>query len=474
MDLSFGGPDNTSANRPFTFWANNDYDRGNQVDCGLINCDWEEDDLKVAGALNAPTIPTPDYAYSAYAPFQQPAPLIPSMRDLEDYARLWCSGLSSLMAVMPTNHTVKLTLTGDAQIRIFRAVESDGGTDYLFNEVTASNQVAQSASLFVGLLTSASPITLSGQTNFSEYFIWCGAKRGNAEIHLQVLDGDQNLLADTATYFEIKDIKEMYERWTVGDKGSIAPTTTAYLAVEDLPVGVSKFEYGPSDSTNTPYVLHVHGWNMERWEKDRYGETMFKRLYWQGYQGRFGIFRWPTLARFPAALGEGADLNHFDKSEWNAWKSGVPLRQLLLQLNNKHPGQVYLTAHSMGNVVAGEALRTNTTFVHTYVAMEAAVPAHAYDATMPTRSIPFLADDGTPNRYAHYWQSNSPPYFNGVTGAANYVNFFNTNDYAFAPIAWPNDQNLKPAGSIGYGYIPDNGKFYKEFYSTELGFPADT
>ena len=33
---------------------------------------------------------------------------------------------------------------------------------------------------------------------------------------------------------------------------------------------------------------------MESWEKDRFAESAFKRLYWQGYQGRFGVFRWPT------------------------------------------------------------------------------------------------------------------------------------------------------------------------------------
>ena len=34
------------------------------------------------------------------------------------------------------------------------------------------------------------------------------------------------------------------------------------------------------------------------WEKDRFAETAFKRLYWQGYQGRFGEFRWPTSYGF--------------------------------------------------------------------------------------------------------------------------------------------------------------------------------
>jgi hypothetical protein len=150
----------------------------------------------------------------------------------------------------------------------------------------------------------------------------------------------------------------------------------------------------------------------------------------------------------------------------------VPLRKLLVDLNTKHPGLLYLTAHSMGNIVAGEALRTNVTLVNTYVAMEAAVQSHAYDATATTRSILYPADDDTPNRYANYWQSNSPCYFDGVTGAATYVNFYNTNDYAFSSTAWLLDQNLKPASTAGYSYAPGSGKFFRLF--TELTFPADT
>jgi len=131
-----------------------------------------------------------------------------------------------------------------------------------------------------------------------------------------------------------------------------------------------------------------------------------------------------------------------------------------------------MTTNGMGNIVAGEALRTNVTLVNTYVAMEAAVQSHTYDATASTRAIPFAADDHTPNRYANYWQSTSPCYFNGVAGAANYVNFYNTNDYAFSPNAWLLDQNLKPASTAGYSYSSGSGKFFRLF--TELTFPVDT
>jgi hypothetical protein len=247
-------------------------------------------------------------------------------------------------------------------------------------------------------------------------------------------------------------------------------------AVEDLPIGVPAFRYTQPAATNTPYILHVHGWNMQAWEKDRLGEAMYKRLYWQGYQGRFGIFRWPTYGNFPAGefSAEAFDPDNYNKSEWQAWKSGASLRGLLANLNSSYPGQVRLTAHSMGNIVAGEALRpipTNAPLVHTYVAMQAAVPAHAYDATTTTRIIPNILDHQTPNRYAQYWQSNSPPYFNGVGGAAKYVNFFNPQDYALAPTRWQLNQNLKPSATLNYSYVQLDDKFYHD--STLLLLPVD-
>jgi len=218
---------------------------------------------------------------------------------------------------------------------------------------------------------------------------------------------------------------------------------------------------------------------METWEKDRFAETTYKRLYWQGYNGRFGFFRWPTGNGF-GAIGESwnnpiTDSNNYDKSEWQAWKSAVGLRRLLAELNSTSPNNVRLIAHSMGNVVAGEALRTNTPLVQTYSAMQAAVPSHSYDGTAPTRSIPYLLENQTPNYYAHYWQSNSPSYFNGAAGAVSYVNFYNANDYALDK--WQIDQNLKPANSLDYQYWQNSSTNYFTkglLQFTYLSFPANT
>ena len=47
-------------------------------------------------------------------------------------------------------------------------------------------------------------------------------------------------------------------------------------------------------------------------EKDQFAETAYKRLFWQGYRGRFGVFEWPTTYGFGALLADD-----------RKWKNGV-------------------------------------------------------------------------------------------------------------------------------------------------------
>jgi hypothetical protein len=253
------------------------------------------------------------------------------------------------------------------------------------------------------------------------------------------------------------DIKQMYERWTVGELPSSTPSSVAYPATEGLP---AKFLYPPPTGTNTPYILQVHGYNMQVWEKDRYAETAYKRLYWQGYQGRFGAFHWPTA--------QNAILVGY--SELQSWDSAAGLLNLLTNLNAEYPGKVYLAAHSMGNVASGEALRLAGTnrVVNTYVAMQGAVPAHAYD---PNTLAHTLSDDnGAPDCYAYYWTNGAPCYFTATAGAGTYVNFLNTNDWALGG-PWLEFQNQKPNLYPTFSYTSPND--YEEGL-TRLYFPANT
>jgi hypothetical protein len=473
MTLPFSSPDATTPANPMVVWVNDNYDRGHTVDV----TDFEQDDLGPVDIAKGHLVPDCQYVTNGL-------PAIPCTRDLEDYFRLWAPGLSAAMSAAPTNYTVELSMWGDGQIRIFQAVEPDGGTNYLFGEITASNQVASSTNRYIGLLTSGSPIVLNNKTN--EHFIFCGAQTGSANLELRILDGDQNIVAYTPAFLQIKDIKQMYERWTVGDDPKVAPKSAPVLDSSDLTnPPAPAFQYTLPTGANTPYILLVHGWNMERWEKDRFAETAFKRLYWQGYQGRFGIFRWPTGNKFDGGFSDVlTDSRNYDNSEFTAWQSATGLTNLLTQLNAEYPNNVYLMAHSMGNIVAGEALRrADSQLVNTYVAMQGAVPSHTYDATATSRSIVAVlglgGDDGTPNRYANYYTNGAPSYFNASAGAGVYVNFYNTNDYALDK--WTIDQNFKPDAGVtfpGYHYSSSSG-FYKIIgagtnSTTYLSFPGDT
>jgi hypothetical protein len=477
MDLSVNGPDNTSANSPYVFWCNNNYDRWDH-DGNFFNA--EQDDQEVADCPAYAAINTPDYNYSNFVSdgfVSQEFRTIPCTRDLEDFARLWIAGMTTnLIAALPQDSTLTLSWgdlgnpnSANPTIDLFMAADNAGGIGYQTNETVATLQTNAVQCPYIGRLNPGQSIQLSyfdtngNPASLGNYFIWCGVSNGTGGLTLTIADGNGNTLAQTTAYIQIVDIKQMYERWTVGDNSLVPATNTAILA-PDYPTNsmTSPFKYPLTQDTNTPYILHVHGYNMATWEKDRFAETAFKRLYWQGYQGRFGAFNWPTAAH---ALQFGA-------SEGQAWNSAQGLLNKLKDLNTEYPGHVYLMAHSLGNVVAGEALRLagSNQVVNTYVAMQGAVSAHAYDPT--TTEYMLTHDWGAPDCYAHYWISGAPCYFNSSVGAGTYVNLYNTNDWALNN-AWLLFQNAKPILDLNYSFIPPDF-YYKNSGSTELFFPGNT
>ena len=209
---------------------------------------------------------------------------------------------------------------------------------------------------------------------------------------------------------------------------------------------------------------------MEFWEKDRFAETAFKRIYWQGYQGRFGVFRWPTGFGFTGSYWQAlTDPRNFDNSEYTAWQSAVGLLNKLNDLNAEYPGHVYVLAHSMGNIVTGEALRLagNSQVVNTYVASQAALPAHDYDSTVttpyllqfsyhypsgPLSYLPGTPNYGpnTPNIYGNWLTTNS-------AAVGRRINFYNQNDFALAMPRWGFDQITKPDTYPGGWYAYNGG-----------------
>ncbi len=104
-------------------------------------------------------------------------------------------------------------------------------------------------------------------------------------------------------------------------------------------------------------VVLVHGWDMLKVWKTIFAETAFKRLYWQGFRGKFLSFEWPTFTNAEAPQLPGYSdkfAGTYNASELQALRSG---RALMNFLSSLPPDKTHLLAHSMGNVVAAEALR---------------------------------------------------------------------------------------------------------------------
>ncbi len=350
MDESFTGPDNTPfGGTPYTFWVNNDYDR---TDYDADDNTNYEDSVQSAGCPYTPTLATSDCSYRDASGHR----VIPTKRDLEDYARLWVSGVSNTLSRLPSGSTVTLswadhydgdgnpTQAGNPTIDLFAAADADGGMGYLTNETIASQQTNITMCPYIGRLGPGGNIQLNASTFSSnwagDHYIWCGAGYGSGLLLLTIMDAGSNVLAQSWQSIQIVDIKQIYERWMVGDIETnalgivepVTPMTNAVPAQDNYSPGAPRspfvYSYDPATDTNTPYILFVHGWNLATWEKDRWAETAYKRLYWQGYQGRFGEFRWPTYYGFAgpsSILTNQNERDNFDSSEYNAWRAGLGL-----------------------------------------------------------------------------------------------------------------------------------------------------
>ena len=468
--------DRTSAERPYRFWVNDDDDG--------------------AAATEGDQVPasTPDYADG----------VMRSPRDLEDFTRLHVnvSGLEhalesgGIKAAFEWRETSGTAGSAGPRVKLYRA--TSGGTDYLTNESAANSatlapfrdtlgEVVPGAPLFMpeGFWLTQSPYANVPKTLPTAWFWFEGSGEGKGRLILSFWKGNERIGEAQGVWLDLTNIKTMYQRGKAQPEdiaapngSSSAPFTGASWYVDDAINAQFRFVADPDEEKKA--VIFVHGWSVDYNDYTNVAETMFKRLWHQGFKGRFCSLRWDPLVVAEIWNIISVSAGQYNRSEHRAWLYGESLKQFTMAINAEG-FSVSLIGHSMGNIICGSSLQKGLA-VDNYLLMQAAVPAGAYDSR---------GGDGIGgvNGYPRFWRAevNQPtPDFHqspngeltkgyrgflegvGENVAGEIVNFHNSDDYALATghkafdaieTNWEaNQENYKPDGSsVGrwrYRYNP--------------------
>jgi hypothetical protein len=284
------------------------------------------------------------------------------------------------------------------------------------------------------------PISADGIPLYTNFLFEGAGTNGSGQLTLtisQTTVQGSNVLAQTSMWLDLHDVKDFYERAVITNNMSGAKSN--WIGGIEIVQPASASALG--DDTNL--IVLVHGINVPYPDWGIEGDTVFKRLYWAGFRGKFAAVKWPCEF-FSAWTGLTLDTSVFNRSEMKAYKAGLALKAYLSQLRDRFPGyRIHLLVHSQGNSVASEAIEAGATF-DTYILTQGALPASSYDVNAPIDSS--LASQEVTNCPTPQWQ---PMGYRGaytnMTGRI--VNFFNTNDPVLK--IWMLDQGAgKPDGYL--------------------------
>ncbi len=459
--------DRTASNRPYRFWTNNDSD--------LSTKNGGEDIVPGDAGY------VPDFLHNE----------IKNNRDIEDWARLTIRPPPGYDANDQT-WGVRLKLVDN---------ETDGGAAirYFFaGEYVADNYLRDPQIQFIEMPISA-PLMVGNWDTLPDFPFWVsqfgqvdllfeGAVNGDCKLVVEAWHGS-NKVAEDSFDLKLMSIREMYEGWTVPNPPGASPQApgghtnvwgdpkTDDWAVAPTAERMEELGEYTTDSPETnDVIVFVHGWRMQPDERLSYAETAYKRLYWQGFKGRFILYSWPTQwvhldgNWFSEKWHAVRDPGNYARSQEIAYHSARALAHRLKVLHQTYggaqAGTVSMFSHSMGGVVASEALRILTTeqtgqIVHTYVASQNAVSADAY---LGGSTIPY------PQEFNGYLGGTNP-YFRSINQAAQkVVNFYNEDDHALNK--WDRNNNFKPnfnnPGTF-LSLVPGFDAKYAFYYNVDTG-----
>lgn len=398
--------DKTTANKPFRFWVNDDSD-------GIG--DGEEN-----GQLGG-------FLYND---------LIKSKRDLEDFTRLYVNIGAFYDEIGNGTFTIGLkwrdTNGTNPKVKVYRSADPEGSNDYLKTDAAATAQMSGVYRTTLGEVSASSPLILSSDAwtgysaaNPKKCFIFESTGEGKGQLCITIHKANGTLIGEgPGVWLDLLNVKKMYARATATPDTLVKPFESNSSTFDDSGFNFTAESYTPPSDEERKALIFVHGWSMSNGDFLSFSETMFKRLWHQGFKGRFCAFRWATLT----------SLDSYNTSEYRAWKYGRSLKNYVASLQADYV--ISIAAHSMGNVVAGSALRRGMS-INRYFLMQAALPGGCFSDSVNGYSLFTTAEQTSPTPdtvsdlgYRLYLQDS-------YSRAVKIINFSNQFDFALATGTYP-------------------------------------
>ena len=154
----------------------------------------------------------------------------------------------------------------------------------------------------IATISPSQPFTFPASyfTNSStKHFLFDGVGTNGSGELVMTISQNGNTIAQTGVWLEMHDVKDFYERATITNNISSSAISNWTSGVEIVQQATAS---ALGDDTNL--IVMVHGINVGDWDWQSQSDTVFKRLYWAGYRGKFMTVKWPCNSFDTAAASD--------------------------------------------------------------------------------------------------------------------------------------------------------------------------
>jgi hypothetical protein len=375
MDLTYAGPDQTSASRPFRFWANDDQDSGDfGGNFGIPGQGAQGDGSRWAGSYG---YINPINGYGSWEHNYH----VNGRRDLVDWFPVYLN-INSLFQ----SNSLSAGINYNDPTYQFVLSQADGVLRFLTTDLTPTNYMNYlldtNESGTLATWGVAFPVMPTGvalpsyfigniATNNGGILLVEAATNTTQSLVLTIYHGT-NQIAQTQLYLSISGVEQMFRNKNLMlDSNDIAPADR--LTDASVP--------NEPDTIDKNFVF-LHGYNVNTNEARGVAADMFKRMYWSGSHAKFWAVTWEGAESKGTPPFYNALTPNYHTNVANAFATASNLANFVASLTNSGP--VVAAAHSLGNMVVLSAISDWNAPISQYFMMDSAVPIEAIDSSATT------------------------------------------------------------------------------------------